>query len=134
MDTIFLYSDKICKYRKVKWLYWGAIVFGFGILSKYNIVFLALGFIPAILVTKQRKIFTNPHVYWSVLIALMIISPNLFWQYHNGFPVIHHMKELSETQLVNVNRLDFSNLNSFLYRSSFCNSFWFLCPFVLQAI
>ncbi|WP_185287542.1 glycosyltransferase family 39 protein [Chryseobacterium lactis] len=106
--TLFFYIlIKYVNTEKVKWMYWGAIVFGFGILSKYNIVFLALGFIPAILVTRQRKIFTNPHVYWSVLIALMIISPNLFWQYNNGFPVIHHMKELSETQLVNVNRLDF---------------------------
>ncbi|MFZ4930022.1 glycosyltransferase family 39 protein [Chryseobacterium sp. Mn2064] len=93
--------------EKIKWLYWGGLVFGIGILSKYNIVFLALGFLPAILMTKQRKIFANPHLYGAALLAFMIILPNLLWQYNNGFPVIHHMKELADTQLVNVDRFDF---------------------------
>ncbi|MGH1519252.1 glycosyltransferase family 39 protein [Chryseobacterium sp. JK1] len=93
--------------EKIKWLYWGGLVFGIGILSKYNIAFLALGFAPALLMTKQRKIFANPHLYGAALLALIIILPNLLWQYNNGFPVIHHMKELADTQLVNVNRFDF---------------------------
>ena len=37
----------------------------------------------------------------------MLILPNLIWQYGNNFPVIHHMKELSARQLVNVNRWGF---------------------------
>lgn len=93
--------------EKVNWLYWGGVIFGIGILNKYNIAFLALGFIPALLLTKQRRIFVNPHTYGAALLALIIIFPNLVWQYNNGFPVIHHMKELSEYQLVNVNRFDF---------------------------
>jgi hypothetical protein len=35
------------------------------------------------------------------------MSPNLLWQYNNGFPVFHHLKELAETQLVNVDRMNF---------------------------
>lgn len=35
----------------------------------------------------------------------MLIAPNLLWQYNNNFPVIHHLKELADTQLVNVERL-----------------------------
>jgi hypothetical protein len=33
-------------------------------LNKYNIAFLALGFIPALLITKQRRIFTNSSFVW----------------------------------------------------------------------
>lgn len=105
--SFFYILIKYVNTEKAKWLYWGGIIFGIGILNKYNIVFLALGFIPALLITKQRKIFINPHTYGAALLALIIIFPNLLWQYNNGFPVVHHMKELSEVQLVNVNRFDF---------------------------
>ncbi|MDC8105139.1 glycosyltransferase family 39 protein [Chryseobacterium sp. PTM-20240506] len=106
--TLFFYI--LIKYiytEKIKWLYSGGIIFGLGILNKYNIAFLALGFIPALLLTGQRKIFANKHTYWAALVTLVIIFPNLLWQYNNNFPVIHHMKQLSENQLVNVNRFDF---------------------------
>jgi hypothetical protein len=90
-----------------QWLYILAICFALGFLNKYNIVFLLLGLIPALLMTEHRKIFSSKHFYFSVLLALLLISPNLLWQYQNGFPVIGHMKELQRTQLVNVHRMDF---------------------------
>lgn len=90
-----------------KWLYYAAVVFAFGFLNKYNIAFLLIGMLPALLLTPYRKVFTNKHLYFSAGLALLIILPNLIWQWKNNFPVIHHMKELSETQLVNVQRSDF---------------------------
>lgn len=93
--------------KKIAWLYIGAVIFGLGMLNKYNIVFLPLGLIPALLLTRQRNIFLQPHLYGAAAIAFIIVLPNLLWQYNNGFPVIHHMKELSERQLININRLDF---------------------------
>ncbi|CAA7193915.1 hypothetical protein CHRY9293_00294 [Chryseobacterium potabilaquae] len=102
-----LFYLKYINSEKVKWLYWGALVLGIGFLNKYNIVFSLLGMIPAILLTPQRKFFFNRHLFFSGLLVLMIILPNIVWQYQNDFPVIHHMKELSERQLVNVSRLDF---------------------------
>jgi len=93
--------------EKTKWLYLAAVIFAFGFLNKYNIAFLLLGLLPAILLTEHRKIFQNKHVYIAALLALVLISPNLIWQYQNNFPVIHHLRELTATQLVNVNRLDF---------------------------
>ncbi len=105
----FLYYALI-KYfnsEKVKWLYVAAFAFGTGILNKYNIAFSVLGLIPALLLTKQRVIFMQSHLYWAGFLVLLIISPNLLWQYNHQFPVVHHMKELSERQLVNVDRIDF---------------------------
>ncbi|MPS65236.1 MAG: glycosyl transferase [Chryseobacterium sp.] len=93
--------------EKVKWLYIAAIIFGIGFLNKYNIAFSVLGLIPAMLITRQRKIFFQKHLYFAGLLALLIILPNVLWQYHNNFPVILHMKQLSERQLVNVDRFSF---------------------------
>ncbi|WP_343696916.1 glycosyltransferase family 39 protein [Flavobacterium sp.] len=93
--------------EKPKWLYIGAVVFAFGFLNKYNILFLLIGLLPAILISKQRKIFAEKQLYFALILGLLLILPNLLWQYNNHFPIVHHMKELAETQLVNVNRGDF---------------------------
>ena len=90
-----------------KWLYCAAIIFALGFLNKYNIIFLLAGLLPAILLVKERKLLLKRDFYFSVLLGLLLIFPILFWQYQNDFPVFAHMKELAETQLVNVNRLDF---------------------------
>lgn len=105
--AIFYLIIKYLNTDQVKWIYWIAITFAIGVLNKYNIIFLIFGLIPAILLTPERKILFNKHLYFAVLLAIIIIAPNLIWQYDNGFPVIHHMRVLSETQLVNVNRWSF---------------------------
>lgn len=90
-----------------KWLWIAAITFAVGFLNKYNIVFLLLGLLPALIITEQRKIFSNKHFYFAMGFALLLISPNLVWQLRNNFPVFYHMQTLTDTQLVNVNRIDF---------------------------
>ncbi len=90
-----------------KWLYASALAFGFGFLSKYNIAFLALGLLPAILLTEHRKIFLQKELYVSIGIVFIIISPNIIWQYKNNFPTVHQLQELSGTQLINVSRWGF---------------------------
>lgn len=92
--------------NNISLLYLG-LFFGIAFLNKYNIAFWALGIFPALLITENRKIFLNKYLYFSALIALIIIFPNLIWQYQNNFPVIWHMKTLAATQLVNINRFDF---------------------------
>lgn len=101
-----------------KWLYAMAITLAFGFLNKYNILFLIIGLLPALALTEQRKIFTNKHLYFAASIALLIVLPNLIWQYQNHFPVIHHMELLSKTQLVHVNRLDFLKEQILFFLSS----------------
>jgi len=90
-----------------KWLWMASLAFVIGFLNKYNIGFLVLGLFPAVLLTEHRKIFLNKHFYFSLLAAFIIISPNLIWQFQNNFPVFHHLNELANTQLVNLNRSDF---------------------------
>lgn len=105
-----------------KWLWIAATTFAIGFLNKYNIVFLLLGLLPAILLTAHRRIFKNLHFYLAITLAVLLISPNLMWQYQNNFPVVHHLKVLAATQLVNVNRLDFVK-EQFLF---FLGSLWLI--------
>ncbi len=98
---------KYIRTQNQKWFFIGAVVFAIGFLNKYNVVFLIMGFLTAILLTEHRNIFTKKKFYYSLLLALLLILPNLIWQYQNNFPVYFHMKELAATQLVHVNRWDF---------------------------
>jgi len=105
--TFYFVLIKYINTENAKWLFIAAFVFAIGFLNKYNIVFLVLGLFPAVLLTNQRKVFAKMEFYYAVIFGLLLISPNIYWQYNNNFPVFHHMKVLAETQLVNVNRSDF---------------------------
>jgi len=98
---------KYFKTENPKYLYIAALVFAIGFLNKYNIVFLIIGFIPAILLTRHRKVFVKKEFYFAIIFGLLLVLPNLWWQYKNNFPVFHHLSELANTQLVNTNRADF---------------------------
>ncbi|MFP9113379.1 ArnT family glycosyltransferase [Flavobacterium sp. RHBU_3] len=87
-----------------RWLYVMSVGFAIGFLNKYNIVFLVAGIVPALLFTRNSRILANGHIIGATLLALLTISPNLYWQYDNYWPVLHHMKELNETQLINADR------------------------------
>ncbi len=102
-----------------KWFYATAMAFGVGFLSKYNIAFLAFGLLPAILLTEHRKIFLDNNLYISAFIVLIIISPNIIWQYKNNFPTAHQLQELARTQLVNVDRFGFIKEQFLFFIGSF---------------
>lgn len=105
--------------EKPKWLFISAIVFALGFLNKYNILFLLLGLLPALLLSSQRKVFTEKKLYLALITGLLLILPNIFWQYNNHFPIVHHMKELSATQLVNVDRTGFLKEQVLFFIGSF---------------
>ncbi|MEP6712295.1 MAG: glycosyltransferase family 39 protein [Ferruginibacter sp.] len=105
--AFYYFVIKYINTENVKWLFICSFIFAIGFLNKYNIIFLLIGLFPAILLTDQRKVFAKKEFYFAIVFGLLLILPNLLWQYNNGFPVFHHLKELADTQLVNVNRFDF---------------------------
>jgi hypothetical protein len=121
--------------EKPKFLYLGALAFALGFLNKYNISFFALGLFPSLLLEPTRKIFLNKHLYFALALALLVVAPNLYWQYRNDFPVLTHMRELSERQLVNVERADFLKEQLMFFMGSIwiwitaLLAFWFYKPF-----
>lgn len=105
--TLYFCLLKYIHSEQRQWLWGAALTFALGFLNKYNIAFQLIGLLPALLLTSQRRVFTQPALYLAAGLALLLIAPNLWWQYQNGFPVVTHMQELTERQLVNVNRADF---------------------------
>ncbi|WP_316837892.1 glycosyltransferase family 39 protein [Pedobacter nutrimenti] len=105
--TLLYYT--LIKYTNTQhrnWLFAAAVAFAIGFLNKYNILFLVFGLFPALLLGEQRKWFLKKDFYLFLALALLLISPNLIWQFQHHLPVIKHMAELRATQLVNMNRMD----------------------------
>jgi hypothetical protein len=113
--TLIRYIDS----KQPKWLFSASVVFALGFLNKYNIIFLLLGLLPALVLTEHRKIFATRHFYYALLLALLMVSPNLLWQYTHNFPVFHHLSELTETQLVNVSTANFLKEQLLFFTGSF---------------
>lgn len=88
-------------------LLWLAICLALGWWSKYSVVFLIASILIGLVLTKHRKVFLQKNIYTAAGVALFIILPNVWWQYSHNWPLLHHMKELRETQLVHINAMDF---------------------------
>lgn len=105
--TFYFVVLKYINTKEDRYLLIGAVVFALGFLNKYNIAFLPVGMCPALLLSEHRRVLGKRSFYGALLLALLLVSPNLFWQYEHGFPVLHHLRQLSELHLVNVDRHGF---------------------------
>ena len=72
-----------------------------------SIAFFMLACFTALLLTGHRKLLWSKYFLLGCVIGMVIILPNILWQYHHNWPVITHMKELQQTQLVNVSLVGF---------------------------
>jgi len=93
--------------KKNRYLYSFGVSAGLGMLSKYSVAFFIISILGALLITRNRKIFLNKHLYFASLIGFLIFLPNLLWQFRYHFPVIEHMRELNQFQLQYVSPVGF---------------------------
>jgi Dolichyl-phosphate-mannose-protein mannosyltransferase len=84
-----------------------AISVSLGCWAKYSMLFMAIAIVIGILLSHQRIILTKKKTWMAVVLGLLIITPNVFWQYRHNWPLLHHMEELRETQLKYIDRFDF---------------------------
>jgi hypothetical protein len=117
--TLLLYLlIRYIQTQKTSLLYACALVFALGFLNKYNIIFLVVALVPALLISSRREIFARPALYGAALLAILLIAPNIYWQWSNDWPVYQHMEELSKTQLVHVDRMNFVKEQFLFYLGS----------------
>lgn len=96
--ALYLIVRYINHQRPVQLYYFG-MALGFGLLNKYNILFLIMALLLVLPFTKLKTLFSKKEFYWSILIALIIVLPNLLWQITHHLPVLSHMEMLRTSQL-----------------------------------
>jgi hypothetical protein len=103
-----LFIVKLLKTQQPK--YWLTIflVWAMGFLNKYLMAAYAISFIVALLMVRERKLLFSKYFAIGTALGFIIVLPNLLWQYHHNWPVIHHLEELNNSQLVNVSVVGFT--------------------------
>ncbi|MBS4063521.1 MAG: glycosyltransferase family 39 protein [Chitinophagaceae bacterium] len=114
-----LFIVKYNNSKNIRWLYWIGFAFGCAWLSKNSALFFILGFIASLVLTTNRKLLFNKHLYGAGFVAFLIALPNLLWQYNHNWPLLHHMEELRETQLRFLNPVDFLMGQLLMYFTAF---------------
>ena len=97
---VFYTVARWIKEQNPKWLYILGASLGIGMLNKYSIAFLGIGVLLSLLLLKP-KLYKSKHFYGGLGLGLILFTPNLIWQITHGFPVLTHMRLLSQYQLVN---------------------------------
>ena len=90
-----------------RWVYGIALSIALGWWSKYSILFMAIAVAGGLLLSRHRRLFLSGHTWIAIGIALVLIAPNIAWQYLHNWPLLHHMRELQATQLGFVSKSDF---------------------------
>lgn len=75
------------------WILFG-VVAGIGLQNKHSTLFFGFGLFVGLLLTRQRRQFTQPWIWLGGLVAFLIFLPNLIWEIHRGFPTIELLRNV----------------------------------------
>jgi 4-amino-4-deoxy-L-arabinose transferase-like glycosyltransferase len=94
---------KIIKNHQPAYWYLFGLAVGFGFLSKYQIIFLPLAVGLFLIFSKEnRHWLTKKEPYLALIIALILASPVLIWNWQHGFPsLLHHGARLGSHDYLN---------------------------------
>ncbi|MGX1928832.1 ArnT family glycosyltransferase [Flagellimonas sp. 2504JD4-2] len=95
-----------------KFLVFTGITLGIGLMNKYTMLVWAFGLTVGLLFYQKGKLFKNPWLYISGLISLLILLPNIIWQFEHDFPLLKHMQALSKFQLDKSGSFDFVSVQA----------------------
>lgn len=93
--------------RNARFIYWLAISLALGWWGKYSVLFIAISIVGGLILSPYRDVLAKKKTWLAVILALIIIAPNVWWQYQHNWPLVHHMQELQETQLKYMKPADF---------------------------
>jgi len=77
-----------------KWIHIG-ILFGIGIMNKHTFVLLIVCLIGALFLAGKWRLFKNKWFVLGSLITLLIILPNIIWQFSNQFPSLEFYRNIT---------------------------------------
>ena len=94
------------------WLGIGAAI-GLGLMTKYTMAFFVVALLGAMLLTPNRRYFRSAWFWCSVALALLIVAPNLSWQYQ------HHFAGLAWMRSIHTRDIGLGSTDNFLLKQFF---------------
>jgi hypothetical protein len=82
-----------------KYLLYLAISLGLGFLAKYDILFFIAGLSCLLFFRRTRDALLTTAIWKYIVLFVVLISPNIWWEYRHGFPVFNMFSRLYQMQL-----------------------------------
>lgn len=124
-----------CKDNHSKNLLYLAVFLALGFMTKISILIFIAAIGISILIYRS-KLLTQKAAWFSLAVFLLIISPNIIWQYQHDFPSVGHMIALHGKMLINIDIIENLKL-LFVTTNPFTAVVWLtgvlLAPFILFA-
>jgi len=100
----FYYLISYSKQDQVNYLFYLALALGIGFLAKISILFLVAGIFISILLF-DRHLLGRLSFWLALCLFVLIISPNVLWQFQHDFPVFGHMSVLRDKVLTKIDEM-----------------------------
>jgi hypothetical protein len=78
---------KIARHNDERWWIFLALSIASGGYGKYSIALLVVALAIGMIATRERRTLWTPWLARSVLLALVLLAPNLWWQASHGWPI-----------------------------------------------
>ena len=98
---------RVIRDRDERWWLALGIAAGVALMAKYLIAFWLAALGIGILATPVRRSLARPYLYVGAVIGLLIVLPNLLWQYAHGWPFVELGEAAVERKNIVVPPLDF---------------------------
>jgi len=92
--AVAFFMARLCRTNDARWwLAVGAAV-GFGMLSKYSMVFLVAGIAVGVIGGELRTHLRSKWLWLGATLAILIFLPNLFWQWRHDFISLQFLQHI----------------------------------------
>jgi 4-amino-4-deoxy-L-arabinose transferase-like glycosyltransferase len=109
------------------WLGIGAAI-GLGVLTKYTMIFFAVGLAAGILLSPARRYLRSPWLWAGVGLAFVIVLPNLLWQVRNDLVYLRFV------QAIHTRDLAWGRAEGFLPNQFYANVNPLALPFLIAGL
>lgn len=91
----YYFIIKLLNTRNPEYWVWLGIALGFGLLNKVSVLWFGTGLLVGLVATKERKWFTTHWPYFSAMIAIVLFSIYILWNFMNDWAHLEFMQEAS---------------------------------------
>lgn len=121
---------KLCRTGDPRWWVAVGLSIGFGMLTKYSMLFCVAGIGVGVLVAPQlRAQFRSKWLWLGVALSILVFLPNLLWQWRHDFISLEFLRQIHERD-IRIGRTtsflpDQVKLNVFVLPIAFCGLWFF---------
>lgn len=93
---IFYFVARLCTSDDPRWWLAIGIAIGFGMLTKYSVVFCVAGIVTGVLMTNLRRHLKSKWLWIGAGLSVLIFLPNLVWQIQHHFVSLDFLRHIHE--------------------------------------